>query len=72
MLNNMLKDFVIRLNFYIIKILIWNVKVLKKYNYYKIIWKIKMIIFFYKFNIVYEKIRELLKLKNKDDNFLNI
>lgn len=57
MLNNMLKDFVIRLNFYIIKILIWNVKVLKKYNYYKIIWKIKMIIFFYKFNIVYEKIR---------------
>lgn len=72
MLNNMLKDFVIRLNFYIIKILIWNVKVLKKYNYYKIIWKIKMIILFYKFNIVYEKIRELLKLKNKDDNFLNI
>lgn len=72
MLNNMLKDFEIRLNFYIIKILIWNVKVLKKYNYYKIIWKIKMIIFFYKFNIVYEKIRELLKLKYKDDNFLNI
>lgn len=41
---------------------------MKKYNYHKTIWKTKMIIFPYKSNIVYEKTRELLKPKNKDDN----